>query len=465
MGTISEKLSYLEETKELIKQAIVDKGVEVNDTDTFRSYADKISEIEGGGGAIVLPSSIRFQDAKDTDLSTFINANTNTSNLTTMQYMFYGCQNITSLDVSNFDTSKVTSLYNCFRNCTKLMNLDVSRWDTSNVTNFQDLFYSSGIRYLNVSNWDLSKSSETTYSAGCAQIFRDMGSLQTIDCQNTKVPEKVYYLGYMFNECASLNTFDYFDKFNPAYVRDINNAFTRCINLKSIDWSEKVFDTSQSYINCCNTFKNCYALKSVKLNTTNNLRCEGMFRSCKALTDVDFDGVKFYDGYGTTYGGLFQDCSNLVTVKNINFVNRTNGYNFFSYCDNLQKLEMDFNNMNYSSNFLNYFYTTSHGNNVGNALRYIHLPNIGSYSSLTSLVFNSTSKCNFYSWGDESDTTNYPHSVGARQSLVDTIVNDSFDRVAAGYPTCVINLYNVVLERLTEDEIAQATSKGYTLVV
>ena len=40
------KLNYLDETKELIREAIVAKGQAVTDSDTFRSYADKIGAIE-----------------------------------------------------------------------------------------------------------------------------------------------------------------------------------------------------------------------------------------------------------------------------------------------------------------------------------------------------------------------------------------------------------------------------------
>ena len=39
MGTINEKLNYLLQTKENIKQAIKEKGVEITDSDSFRSYA------------------------------------------------------------------------------------------------------------------------------------------------------------------------------------------------------------------------------------------------------------------------------------------------------------------------------------------------------------------------------------------------------------------------------------------
>jgi len=45
MGTISDKLTYLNATKTAIKEALTAKGVTVADTDTFRSYADKIGTI------------------------------------------------------------------------------------------------------------------------------------------------------------------------------------------------------------------------------------------------------------------------------------------------------------------------------------------------------------------------------------------------------------------------------------
>lgn len=46
MGTVADKLNYLQGTKEAIKSALIEKGVSVVDSDTFRSYADKISDIE-----------------------------------------------------------------------------------------------------------------------------------------------------------------------------------------------------------------------------------------------------------------------------------------------------------------------------------------------------------------------------------------------------------------------------------
>lgn len=50
MGTVSDKLAYLQGTKNAIKDAIVSKGVDVPTGTTFREYATKIGNITTGGG-------------------------------------------------------------------------------------------------------------------------------------------------------------------------------------------------------------------------------------------------------------------------------------------------------------------------------------------------------------------------------------------------------------------------------
>ena len=47
--------------------------------------------------------------------------------------MFYGCKDITEIDLSNFNTSEVTDMYNMFYGCSSLSSLDVSNFDTSKV--------------------------------------------------------------------------------------------------------------------------------------------------------------------------------------------------------------------------------------------------------------------------------------------------------------------------------------------
>ena len=60
MGTINEKLNYLLQTKENIKQAIKGKGVEITDSDSFRSYAEKIGTIKAGGDEILISTPTAF---------------------------------------------------------------------------------------------------------------------------------------------------------------------------------------------------------------------------------------------------------------------------------------------------------------------------------------------------------------------------------------------------------------------
>lgn len=57
MGTIADKLRHLTDTKTAIKNAITAKGVSVADSDTFRSYAAKIEEIQGNDDDLEIPIS------------------------------------------------------------------------------------------------------------------------------------------------------------------------------------------------------------------------------------------------------------------------------------------------------------------------------------------------------------------------------------------------------------------------
>ena len=53
MMTTADKLAYTRNAKKEIKNALIEKGVEVLDTDTFASYSEKIRNIPAGGGDTV----------------------------------------------------------------------------------------------------------------------------------------------------------------------------------------------------------------------------------------------------------------------------------------------------------------------------------------------------------------------------------------------------------------------------
>lgn len=50
------KLAYLAQTKTDIREALQEKGSDVTEADTFRSYADFVSELSGGDVSAGAPS-------------------------------------------------------------------------------------------------------------------------------------------------------------------------------------------------------------------------------------------------------------------------------------------------------------------------------------------------------------------------------------------------------------------------
>lgn len=82
MGTTTEKLTYLQGTKDAIKNAIVAKGVEVPEGTTFRGYAEKVGEISNGTSVVtaeVILTDIKYfsvqviNENREFDVSTYEN--------------------------------------------------------------------------------------------------------------------------------------------------------------------------------------------------------------------------------------------------------------------------------------------------------------------------------------------------------------------------------------------------------
>ena len=158
------------------------------------------------------------------DLSNF-----DTSNLLNTDRMFYGCQLLNTLDLGNFDTSKVTNMYQMFNGCNLLPSLDLSNFVTSKVENMAGMFgYCSSLRSLKISSFDTS-------------LVADM----------TGMFEKCNYL-------TSLNL----NNFNTASVENMNNLFYNCEALVSLDISH--FDTSK-VTDMSSMFSGCSSLQFLNL--------------------------------------------------------------------------------------------------------------------------------------------------------------------------------------------------------
>ena len=113
-----------------------------------------------------------------------------TSQVTNMSYMFYGCRALTT--VPDMDTSQVTTMQSMFYNCRALTT--VPDMDTSQVTDMQSMFYNC--RALTTVP-DMDTSQVTNMSS----MFYGCSSLTTVPDMHTSNASDV---GRMFYGCSSL---------------------------------------------------------------------------------------------------------------------------------------------------------------------------------------------------------------------------------------------------------------------
>jgi len=69
------------------------------------------------------------------DLSNF-----NTKNINDISWMFYNCSSLTSLNLSNFNTNNVKYMSYMFYKCSSLTSLNLSNFNTNNVNNMHGMF-------------------------------------------------------------------------------------------------------------------------------------------------------------------------------------------------------------------------------------------------------------------------------------------------------------------------------------
>ena len=275
-----------------------------------------------------------------------------TSNMTSMSYMFYNSNSLKSVNLSNFNTSKLLYANNMFNGCTSLESLDLSNFNTSKVTNFSNMFRDcQKMKEINLSNFDTS--SATTF----ANLFHNCSSLTTLDLSSFNT-HKVTYMGSMFYNCSSLTSLD-LSNFNTSNVINMGyGMFYNCKSLKELDLSN--FDTKK-VIDFSDMFNGCSSLENIELSsfdTTNATNMANMFYNCKSLKQLDLSSFntskvtnmskmllqnneintiyvseKWNTSNVTSSSLMFHSCTSLVgavpfdsSKTDISMANYTNGY-------------------------------------------------------------------------------------------------------------------------------------------
>ena len=261
-----------------------------------------------GGVAWVDDASSSFNNF--TNLREANLAKLDTSKVTNMSHMFYGCSSLTSLDLSNFDTSQVTDMNGMFRDCSSLTSLDLSNFDTSRVTNMQIMFSDcSSLTSLDLSNFD------TSQVTNMFQMFDSCKNLTLLDLSSFDT-SRVTDMSSMFSWCSSLTSLD-LSNFDTSRVTRMNNMFLYCSSLTSLDLSN--FDTSQvtNMFQMFNSCKNLTLLDLSNFDTSRVTNMDHMFSSCSSLTSLDLSS--FDTSRVTNMQSMFSSCPSLTSLDLSNF--------------------------------------------------------------------------------------------------------------------------------------------------
>ena len=202
------------------------------------------------------------------------------NNLTKTNHIFFDCELITNLNLSNFNTENVTNMNSMFSRCKSLTNLDLSNFNTKNVTNMSFMFSSCGsLTNLEISNFDTQNVTNMKGMFDCCE------SLTYLDLSNFKT-ENVIDMGGIFRCCFLLKNLN-LSNFNTKNVTDMGGMFYHCVFLKDLDLSK--FDT-KNVTDMTGMFFGCSSLTNLDIsnfNTQNVTNMNYMFNGCDSLEKMN----------------------------------------------------------------------------------------------------------------------------------------------------------------------------------
>ena len=486
---IADELNKLKQTKAQIKQALIDKGQ--NPTDEFASYVGNIAGISSGEDPFLpLGYSIPQTILEAINYGYQLKQDVENGIITRI----YQDKNLVFLPNINYDNKNITLAFNC----PSLLFIDTIDFSKSTGS----LVLSDNTALMKVNTIILPNK---TNGVSCRNFFSGDKQLKSIGRIEGKISDAYSF----FHSCEQLTSFP---KLDTSLCSEASHMFSGCKSLTSIDISDwdfsNVKDMNQMFYNCSNL---------VDLKLPDNLGSSGsmysMFYGCKALSaNTDFSKINIsktsdiryffqaalynFDTLDLTswdvskqknFTGFIQDQHNTVgdNLREINlstwtFESATTLSSMFAMRRKLQHIDISNANTSKVTNFSSMFQwndsltavkgaismksytsTTNSGymfsNITGMPLRYITFKDIGYNSGNTKwdiMYYNGN-------WGIENESDEW--TIGARNTLTNSLITYSFDRVAAGYSTCTITLHANTKALLTEDEIAQITAKGYTI--
>ena len=380
MSTIKENLDRIKNAKSAIKDAIIQKGIDVTDTEKIETYADKILQIKSGGGTTEIPefdpegplTFYRLDDIGDSYVSLGPNALPNieySTDKTTWktytskqkiklgkgEYVQFKCNRTAPTSNGNkFYTNG--GLYNLYGKDTSIKSLNKDK-------TFKRVF--SCLNIVDASNFTL----DCDYSGSIFNKYESCFSYCILLTELPKLSKNNYSsFTYMFQGCTSLKRIpnNYLQNSTKLYNKCYSHMFDGCTSLTTLPSNLIQATTMDDY--CCDyMFNGCTSLTTLPSNllpaTTLSSSCYSyMFNGCTSLTTIP--NLPATTLSSSCYSNMFQGCSSLVKtpdgwILKAQTTNTYSCYAMFNNCTNLQKIAVAYSGTITASHWSNFLYNVS----------------------------------------------------------------------------------------------------------
>lgn len=321
----------------------------------------------------------------------------------------------------NPNTSNVTNMNSMLSGNINLT--EIPLFDTSNVTNMSYMF-SGNINLTKIPLFDTGNVTNISF------LFQNCSNLKNIPLLDTS---NVIDMKGMFQDCSSLKTIP---MLNTSNVTEMNYLFERDSLLTEIPLLNTVNVTRMPYL-----FSNCYSLISVPaLDTSNVTDMNNMFKGCSSLKQIPLLNTKSCNNMQY----MFSECSSITEIPELDTSNVITMWYMFFKCTSLTTVPM----LDASKiiNVYNMF------NNCSSLVTLGGLKNLG-MSYPTNWIDNVSEA-----------TLNLSDSPLLTHDSLMNVINNLYDIKSKGVKTQTLKLGNTNKAKLTAEEIAIATNKGWNVI-
>ena len=211
--------------------------------------------------------------------------NLNTSDVTSMDHMFYMCKQLRALDLSGFNTEKVEDMSDMFSNCKNLETLNLSSFKTNNLTNMSEMFLECNkIAQLNLSGFNTSRVKTLDL------VFKNCYALESLDLSSFDT-KWVTDMSSLFEYCQSLKTIYVSDRFSTFMLKNSTNMFRSCNNLKGATAFADIQKKDMARAN----YTDGYFTKKVGMNGPDIIGATGSPLTVYGLTLSDDKAFELYE--------------------------------------------------------------------------------------------------------------------------------------------------------------------------